>query len=64
MSPALSAHIAKKNGNASRIDICNAFAWPSDWSAIPYMATGTWLAPEIQIAVPGNKLPWLVAAGP
>jgi hypothetical protein len=58
--PELTARMAKEKEDrkACKIEICNAFATPSDGSAIGCTVTKTWLAADIQAGFLGDKLTW------
>ncbi|MGO8953086.1 MAG: hypothetical protein ACLPWS_20475 [Rhodomicrobium sp.] len=60
VSPELEARIAKEKENrkACKIEICKAFATPSDGAPIVCSVTKTWLAADIQAAYLRDKLSW------
>jgi len=59
-SSELTARMAKEKEDrkACKIEICKAFAAPSDGSAIGCTVTKTWLAADIQADFLGDKLTW------
>jgi hypothetical protein len=60
VSPELTARMAKEKEDRKtcKIEICKAFATPSDGPAIACAATKTWLAGEIQASFLGDRLTW------
>src|SRR5208282_448625 len=60
VSPELEARIVKEKENrkACKIEICKAFATPSEGAPITCSVTKTWLAADIQAAYLRDKLSW------
>jgi hypothetical protein len=59
-APEIEARMAKEKEDrkACKIEICKAFASPSEGAPITCNVTKTWLAPEIQTAFLRDKLTW------
>jgi hypothetical protein len=60
VAPELEARIAKEKEDrkACKIEICKAFATPSEGAPIACVVTKTWLAAEIQAGFLRDKLTW------
>jgi hypothetical protein len=60
LDPALEARLAKEKEDrkACKIEICKAFASPTEGTAINCSVTKTWLSDEIQAGFLGDRLSW------